>query len=81
MGGFREKGSHALRAGARISDHAAALKGLTHVVPLQGGIPKAVSLLTSDISRVEAGQEITISYGENRSNEELLHLYGGSLSN
>jgi hypothetical protein len=43
---------------------------------LQGGTPKAISLLTSDSARAEPGQEVTISYGADKSNEELLHLYG-----
>ena len=44
---------------------------------LQDKLPDSVSLVTSHRGKVEAGKEVTIDYGD-KSNEELLHLYGQS---
>ena len=47
----------------------------TSFVVMQGGLPESVALLTSHKEQLEANKELSINYG-NKSNEELLHLYG-----
>lgn len=58
------------------SDKSTILPVLTHIV--QGSLPDSVSLVSSHKGSIDSDREVTIDYGD-KSNEELLHLYGKNL--